>query len=215
MEFNLRMPERTTGQPPARTESTVHGADWYAKELAGETHERVLFTDLDLTEAKLQGMVFNECVFRRAQFNCSVHRDGAFVNCTFQNCSFFETSFAECKLLGSTFERCTYDLMRVTGGNWAHVALAGADLRKVTFEGARLREADLTGARCQGAVLRECDLTSAWLAGAVLTECDLRGSELAGIEPESVSLRGAIITIAQAVTIVEALGLDVRSDQDE
>lgn len=198
------------GQPPAKTVNTVENADWYARELSGETHDRVLFTDLDLTEAKLQGMTFNECVFRRAQFNCSVHRDGAFVNCTFTNCSFFETSFTECKLLGSTFDRCTFDLMRVTGGNWSHAGLAGADFRKVSMEGVRLREADLTGARCQGAVLRECDLTSAWLTGAVLTECDLRGSELAGIEPESVSLRGAIITVEQAVVIVEALGLEVR-----
>ena len=48
------------------------------------------------------------------------------MNCTFVNCSFFETSFAECKLLGSTFDRCTFDLMRVNGGNWAHAGLAGS-----------------------------------------------------------------------------------------
>ena len=204
------MADRKHGHSPVKTEQTVADADWYARELSNETHERVLFADIDLTEATLTGMVFNECTFRRVQFNCSVHRDGAFVNCTFTNCSFFETSFTGCKLLGSTFDRCTFDLMRVNGGNWAHAGLAGADLRKASFEGVRMREADLTGARCQGAVLRECDLTSAWLNGAVLTECDLRGSELAGIEPESVSLRGAIVTVEQAVVIVEALGLEVR-----
>ena len=192
------MPERTTNQ------------DWYGKELSKETHERVLFADIDLTEATLSGMVFNECTFRRVQFNCSVHRDGAFVNCTFANCSFFETSFTECKLLGSTFDRCTFDLMRVSGGNWAHVGLARAALSKASFTGVRLREADFTGAQFIGGVLTECDLTAAWLTGAVLTECDLRGSELAGIEPESVSLRGAIVTVEQAVVLVEAMGLDVR-----
>lgn len=189
---------------------TVAGADWEGRTLTDEKHEHVLFTDMDLTEATLQGMVFNECTFRRVQFNCSVHRDGAFVNCTFANCSFFETSFTECKLLGSTFDRCTFDLMRVSGGNWAHVGMAGAVLSKASFEGVRLREADLTGAQCIGGVLRECDLTAAWLTGAVLNECDLRGSELAGIEPESVSLRGTIVNVEQAVMIVEALGLEVR-----
>ncbi len=204
------MAERKPGHQSPKTVSTVAGEDWYGKVLSGETHERVLFQDIDLTEASLSGMVFSECTFRRVQFNCSTHQDGAFVNCTFANCSFFETSLVGCKLMGSAFDRCTFDLMRVTGGNWSHVGLPGADLRKATFEDVKLREADLTGARCQGAAVRDCDLSSAWLSGAVLTECDLRGSELAGIEPDTVVLRGAIVTVAQAVVIVEAMGLEVH-----
>lgn len=204
------MAERKAGHAAPKTDRTVAGEDWYGKVASGETHERVLFQDMDLTEASLTGMVFSECTFRRVQFNCSSHQDGAFVNCTFANCSFFETTFVGCKLMGSTFDRCTFDLMRVSGGNWSHVGLPGADLRKATFEDVKLREADLTGARCQGASVRDCDLSSAWLSGAVLTECDLRGSDLAGIEPDTVVLRGAIVTVAQAVVIVEAMGLEVH-----
>ena len=47
---------------------------------------------------------------------------------------------------------------------------------------------------------------------ADLTGCDLRGSELAGIDPTTVTLDRAIITLPQAVTIVEAMGLDLRVD---
>lgn len=185
--------------------------DWCGRELEGETHERVHFVDLDATEAITRGMVFTECTFKRVQFNCSSHHDGAFVNCTFQNCSFFEAKFVECKLLGSKFDRCTFDLMRVSGGNWSHVSLATADLRKAHFETVKMREVDLAGARCQGAVFRDCDLTSAWLSGAVMTTCDLRGSELAGIDLAHVELRGAIISLDQAVVYAEAMGLDVRT----
>ena len=85
------MAERKPGHQSPKTVSTVAGEDWYGKVLSGETHERVLFQDIDLTEASLSGMVFSECTFRRVQFNCSTHQDGAFVNCTFANCSFFET----------------------------------------------------------------------------------------------------------------------------
>lgn len=204
------MAERKHGVAAPRTTSTITGVDWYAREIGEETHEQVLFLDLDLTEGKTTAAVFTECTFRRVQFNCSSHQSSAFVNCTFQNCSFFETSFVDCKVLGSMFDRCTFDLMRVSGGNWSHVGLPGADLRKAGFENVKLREADLTGARCQGASLRDCDLSGAWLSGAVLSECDLRGSDLSGLEPDTVQLNGAIVGVEQAVAIAIALGLDVR-----
>ena len=60
--------------------------------------------------------------------------------------------------------------------------------------------------------MRDCDLTSAWLHGADLSGCDLRGSQLHGIEPGSVNLERAIITLEQAVVIVEAMGLDLRTE---
>jgi uncharacterized protein YjbI with pentapeptide repeats len=204
-----RTPEpRGSHAPPVS--QTIANVDWYGQARSRESYERVLFTDIDLTEATMEGMSFSECTFRRIQFNCSIHREGAFVNCTFANCSFFETVFEDCKLLGSTFDSCTFDLMRVRGGNWSMAGLPSADLRKATFEDVRLREADLTGARLQGAVVRGCDLSAASLAGAVLNDCDLRGSDLAGIEPDSIALRGAVITVDQAVTIIEAMGLEVR-----
>jgi hypothetical protein len=100
------------GHAPPATASTLANEDWYAKTVVGDTFTRVLFTDLELTEATLQGVVFTECTFRRAQFNCSTHRDTAFVNCTFANCSFFETTFTDCKLMGSTFDRSTLPFVR-------------------------------------------------------------------------------------------------------
>ena len=79
-----------------------------------------------MTEAVNNGAVFTECSFRRAQFNVSVHRDAAVTNCIFSNCSFFDTQFIDCKLIGSTFDRSSYDLMKVASGNWSFVGLSGA-----------------------------------------------------------------------------------------
>lgn len=206
------MAERKHGLPAPETHATVAGADWHGQDISGQHHTRVAFVDLDLTEAQNRGALFTECTFRRAQFNCSVHTDAAFVNCTFVNCNFFDVRFTECKFVGSMFDRCTYDLMQVVGGNWSHVGLPGADLRRASLRGVRLREADLTGARCEGASLRDVDLSGAWLHGAKLTGCDLRGSDLTAVEPEHVELRGAIVTFEQALVIAVALGLDVRPE---
>jgi fluoroquinolone resistance protein len=206
------MAERRFRAAVPATDKTLSGEDWYGQELSGQAHTRVGFEDLDLTEAENRGSVFTECVFQRAKFNCSVHRDAAFVNCTFRDCDFFETQFIECKLVGSKFEGCSFDLMHVQGGNWSHVALAGADLRRAELERARMREADLTGARCEGASLRALDLAGALLVGAKLAKCDLRGSDLSSVDPGTMDLRGAIITIDQALVIAHALGLDVRAE---
>jgi len=206
------MADRKHGHAAPPTESRLAGALWEGQDLSGQTHMRVAFVDLDLTEAFNRGAVFTECTFRRAKFNCSVHADAAFINCTFTGCSFFDARFTDCKLVGSMFDRCTYDLLQVTGGNWSHVGLPGADLRRAVFRGLQLREADLTRARCQGGALRDCDLSGAWLHSADLSKCDLRGSDLSALEPETTAMRGAIVTASQALVIASAFGLDIQDE---
>jgi fluoroquinolone resistance protein len=208
------MAERVGGVPAPETRSRVSGADWYGRDISGETHERVAFVDLDLTEGKNNGATFMECTFRGGQFATSVHTNAAFVNCTFVGCKFFDTTFDQCKLVGSMFDRCTFDIMKVVGGNWSLVGLPGADLRTASFAGVRMREADLTGARCQGGKLRDVDLAGALLHKADFSRCDLRGSDLSSLlDPDGQLLRGAIVTLDQAIVIAEALGLDVRPDE--
>jgi len=204
--------ERRYGEKAPATESTVTGADWSGDDISRQEHTRVLYVELDLTEVENDGAVFTECTFRRAKFNVSVHRNAAFVNCTFQNCNFYDARFTGCKLVGSVFDRCTFDNLVVEDGNWSFVGVPGADLRTASFRRVQMREADLTGARLQGAVLRDVELGGASLHRADLSKCDLRGSDLSAVDPETTVLRGAIITIDQTITIAEALGMDVRAE---
>lgn len=204
------MAERKHGAKSPQTEITISAEDWYDRDISGETHTRVAFIDINMTEVANTGAAFEECTFRGTRFNASIHTDAAFVNCTFTGCTFFDSIFNGCKLVGSLFDRCTFDLMKVTGGNWSFVGMPGADLHTATFTGVRMREADLTGARCKGSSIRDVDLSGAWLHGADLSLCDLRGSDISSLDPTDVKLRGAIITIDQAMVIASALGLDVQ-----
>ena len=204
------MAERRYGEAPPKTGSTVAGADWYGRQIERERHEKVLFADLDMSEAQTLGAVFHECTFRRARFNASSHQATAFVNCTFVSCKFFDSRFTECKQVGSMIDGCDFDQMQVVGGDWSFTGLPGAVLGRATFKGTRLREADLTGAFCKGGSMCDVDLSGAWLHAADFTACDLRGSDLSAIDPTVVHLRDAIITIDQTVVIAQALGLDVR-----
>lgn len=188
---------------------TVRDEDWDA--IAGETrHAGLTFVDVDLCEATLAGVEFDRCVFRNVRFNCAAMTDSAWVNCTFTACNFFDARIERCKLVGSTFDRCEFELLEVSGGDWSFVSLPGAALGSTSFTGVRMREVDLSGAQCQGTVLRDADLSGARFQGADLTGCDLRGSDLSALEPESMELARAIITAEQAVAVAIALGLEVR-----
>ena len=206
------MADRKHGHPQPGTETEVLHQDWDSRDLSGETHTRVAFAEMDMTEATNVGAVFDMCTFRDVLFNASTHADAAFINCTFTRSNFFDATFTRCKLTGSRFDRCKFGILKVSGGDWSFVGLPGADLRSATFENVRMREADLTGARLDGATVRGVDLSGAWLDSAKLSGCDLRGSDLSSVDPLTVELNRTIIDMDQAVTLAVALGLDVRPE---
>ena len=59
--------------------NTVANADWEGRDVSGESHTGVLFTDCDFTVLVNTGGTVTECSFRRVKFNASVHTDAAFV----------------------------------------------------------------------------------------------------------------------------------------
>ncbi len=206
------MAERGRGRTAPATDTTIRSEDWDGRDLDGESHERVEFVDVDMTEAVTRRSVFSECVFRGVRFNASEHVSTAFTNCVFTRCGFFDATFTGCKLVGSVFDSCTWDLLKVSGGDWSFTGLARAGLNGAAFDDVRMREADLTGARLDGAVLHRVDLSGAWLQRADLTGCDLRGSDLSALDPLTVELKDAVIDTGQAITVATALGLLVRPD---
>ncbi|SOD71482.1 uncharacterized protein YjbI with pentapeptide repeats [Jatrophihabitans sp. GAS493] len=184
--------------------------DWYAEEIVGRSYTDCQFHQIELTEAVLQNCTFTNCIFGNVSFNASRHVDSAFLGCTFRRCNFFDVEFSGCKLLGSTFEQsASLRPMRVIGGDWSFVVLAGADLRGCSFQSVRMREADLTAANCVDTVFADVDLSGAMLHGARFTRADLRGSDLSSLDPQGTDVRDAQILPEQAVAIAEALGLRV------
>ena len=190
---------------------TLRDEDWYGDEIVNREYTDCAFYDMDMTELVNRGSTFERCTFGNVKFNASRHTDAAFVSCTFKRCGFFDAVFEGCKLVGSLFEECTLRPLRVRGGDWSFVALVRADLRAARFEDVRMREVDLSGANCEKAHLVDMDLTSAQTHRANFARADLRGSDLTGLDPAGVDLTGAVIEPAQAITIAQALGLEVRA----
>ncbi len=207
------------GDQDGRAPNDRATADWYARAAAGDevTGLRIggeTFDELDLTESRTRGVVFDGCTFRRCRFNASVHVDGAFANCEFVGCRFFDAHFDGCKFTGATFTGCEFDLLAVDRGDWRFVSLVGADLTSARFTWVKFGEADLRRIRGTGLVLRDCDLALAELAEADLTRADLRGSDLISLDPRHTIIDKAIVTPQQALTLAINLGLDVRFEEE-
>lgn len=201
------MADRRHGTPAPVTTSVVDATTWDPGTVSGSRHDAVLFEDVDLSDFEEHGASFNGCTFRKLRFNTSIHVDAAFTNCTFAGCNFFDVRFTGCKLVGSMFDRCSFDLLTVDGGDWSLVGLPGADLRKASFRGVRLREADLTGARFDGSTVRDTDLSDALVHAASFRGADLRGSDLSALDPLNNDVQDALIDVEQAMVIATALGL--------
>jgi uncharacterized protein YjbI with pentapeptide repeats len=189
---------------------SYRGEDWYGEELTDRVYLRCRFTDVDLTEATTRGVRFEECAFDNVRFNASRHVDSAFLRCVLRHCNLFEAAFDGCKLVGSEFRDCELRPLTVTGGDWSFVHLEGADLRKATFRGVRMREADLGAANLGEAVLSNVDLSGARLGKARFAKADLRGSDLTALDPRASDVSSAIIDADQAVVVALALGFVVR-----
>ncbi len=92
------------------------GCDWYAREFGEERYLRCSFHDVDLTEARARGTVFDRCRFANCRFNASEHTSCAFIGCDIRRCSWFAARLDGCKFAGSTFVECVLRPMSVRGG---------------------------------------------------------------------------------------------------
>ena len=189
---------------------TVSGEDWYGRDLSGQRFVDCSFLDVDLSETTSTGASFERCRLAGVRLNASRHEGSGFVQCTFERTSLFDAVLVGCKLLGSRFTRCSLRPLEVRGGSWSFVQLAGAELGGLEMYDVTLVEADLTEADLTGATLRNCDLSRAELRGARLDGADLRGTALYGVDPNGPRWAGARLDLAQAATLVEALGAVVE-----
>ncbi|SHF16417.1 Pentapeptide repeat-containing protein [Streptoalloteichus hindustanus] len=128
--------------------------DWEHTELSGGHYERKTFLDVDLMELFNRGATFTECTLRGVQFrNASTRQEAVFLNCTFTRCKFFDATSTDCKMAGSMFDRCSYDLMEVVGVDLADAWSHSADLSGADLWGSDLSALDPLTVRLAGAVI--------------------------------------------------------------
>ncbi len=85
-------------------------------------------------------------------------------------------------MTGSVFSEVTWHGVRIEGGDWSYCNLRYAELSRVNFRDANLRDADCYQANLSGGCFQGADLSRAIFTQANIKGADLRGAVLTGID---------------------------------
>ena len=96
----------------------------------------VAWKDVDLHEADLGGMIFQDCTFERVRLTGASLWGTMFVNCRMDECV-----FVDCKVLHTQWHECTGSglTLRGDGGEFNEAVLSGSELERVVIEQAGIR----------------------------------------------------------------------------
>lgn len=186
------------------TSLTLTGAD-----LAGQVAMRPAFEESILTQVRLTGSEFEELQLD----------DVRLVGCDLATASWYKTIWHRVELIGChmtgflageahlqdvLFKDCLIDLAQ----------FRFATLKSVRFEHCDLHEADFLEATMSGLSLVDCNLRQAELSNTHLAGVDLSTCTIDGARVGTKELQGATLNITQAMALIEAMGITIKSSQD-
>lgn len=185
---------------------------------SAESYRAATFEKIDAAELALEGLEFDDCVFRDCAFSKAALKRWRLFDCRFEDCDLTAAKLTGGRLRGNSFKNC-----RAGGVNWAgasslddlafehclldHGVFAGAKLPRFSAVDCRLREADFGDAELVGANFSLSDLTAARFARADLSGADLRGAFGYLIDARDTKLKKARFSLPEAVSLLS--GLDV------
>ncbi len=177
----------------------------------------------ELTDRVAASVIFEQAVLRRVNFTQSRLPSLRLLDAQLDNCDLTGAVWEEARLQRVAFNSCRLMGMQLLEARCADVVFndctlesaifASTTFKAVRFENCRLDEAVFTEADLSHTVFQRCDLTRADLRGSKLLGADFRGSIINGMQVGALELKGAIIEPAQAVQVVNLLGLIVK-EQD-
>ncbi len=184
----------------------LEGACLIEASLADVSGAGAVFDDARLPQARAQGAAFSGGSFRCVDAAGSAWEKAVLDEASFEDANLKEANLARASCLRTRFARADLggaDLQRLTGdGATLHAArLDGADLRQARlpnaiFDGATMRnvsagKADFSRCRFVGADLQGANFRGARLTGASLVRADLQGADLRDADLQGANLFGA------------------------
>jgi uncharacterized protein YjbI with pentapeptide repeats len=206
-QFSTTVPLAAQTVALLETCATYTEQAWIDQHFDSQSAEDVCFERLDV-----RGGSFHDAALRLLQATDCRFDTTDFANCALEKAYLRRIEFLGCRLIGIKigdadledirFSRCNARLLRC----WA------SSCKSIRFDQCALQEASFDGSNLAGAVFYKCDLIGADFRNTNLEGADLRGSTLAGIQIQSKDLKGAIIDPAQALELVQLLGVIVRPE---
>jgi uncharacterized protein YjbI with pentapeptide repeats len=154
---------------------SFHRARWMGLTLPKTGEGASNLSDVDLTQADLQGAMLDSVVAHRVRLS-GARLDKA----SLAGVDAAEAEFDSAWLVAAMSDRINLRGANLKGAVLDDASLAGAELDDADLTGARFRKADLTGATLLGCKIVDADFTGANLTGCTMRELVLREAILEG-----------------------------------
>jgi uncharacterized protein YjbI with pentapeptide repeats len=136
--------------------------------------------------------------------------------CNFDGANLFGADLSGSRFRGVDFSQANLSGNTVDGVDFSMATLRYKKFAKTKLSGVNFTEADLSGADFAGTEFTDCHLNSAvFNEETVFDGADLRGATISSSQLAVASLKGAIVSAAQAHTLLfEAYGIVVAEDAE-
>lgn len=202
-----RLPKRLSAEPLAELEEQA-------------IYENCLLADCDLSDQSVEFVTFEGAHLKQVALQRCTLRMLRLADVRLEACDLAEAvceaisisraEFIGCRMIGFEATGGRVEDLLLKGCNAAHAQLWGNVFKRARFESCNLNEINFQGCDLSGAVFDRCDLRGAKFVGAKLAGADLRTAQIEGAQAGIKELQGAIVNTEQALSIVRALGVDVR-----
>lgn len=179
------------------------------------------FDALDEKGGKVEGRLFEDCVFRKCNFGGAIFKGCRFHDCLFDSCDlsniqvsgsvFRGTSFKDCKLIGVNWTRAT-SITRLSfeKSRLDLCVFVGLDLRNSKIHGCSAKEVDFADTDLSESDCRNSDFAGARFSNTKLNKADLRQAMNYSISPLGNKINKAKFSLPEATLLLYGLGIELN-----
>lgn len=198
-------------------------------ELEGVQFRGCEFPQTSLRGANLRDAQFIDCKLytddQPADFRYAELRDVSFEGCDlttarFERANAYGLKLNRCQAQGADFTSVDFGMAMSRNHTVIDFECKGSNLAYADFSGTYLPGASFRDTRLVHAVFQQCDLSNATLVDCELDNieaqhlslagADLRGSRFNNVDPRRIDLTDAKIDADQALTLLQAMGIEVH-----
>lgn len=184
--------------------------------------EEKAFKSEDFSKSVLDNHVFHQCSFTQCNFSECLLRNAKFCFCTFTECNLSlvklegarlqDVQFVNCKIVGAEFFKCEKTFFSPSFKNcFLHYCnFSDLNMKKVTFDGSKLRENHFTNTCLSGADFRSVDLSGTVFHNCDLTKADFTGASQYDIDPQTNKIKKAKFSLPEAVRLLNGFDITIE-----
>jgi len=168
----------------------------------------------------LQSQVFISCSFDRCDFSESLLRNTQFCSCVFINCNlslpkldgcrFQDVRFVDCKIVGAEFFKCekTFFFPKFERCLLHYCNFSDLNMKKISFNGSRLRECIFTNTNLDSADFTDVDLSGTVFHSCNLSTADFTSAVRYDIDPQKNKIKKAKFSLPEVIGLLR--GFDIK-----